>query len=93
MDHLPWERRGLKELPVSGVWGGRWDPGEVDTKGCSPLVRWTLKEMQPGRGGRGGCGGLVLMWVAAPALNLQFPVWWILQHLKRWLACAVGTQE
>lgn len=30
------------------------DPGEVDTKGCSPLVRWTLKEMQPG--GEGGEG-------------------------------------
>lgn len=30
------------------------DPGEVDTEGCSPLVRWTLKEMQPGRvGGEG----------------------------------------
>ena len=41
------------------------DPGEVDTEGRSPLVRWTLKAMQPGRGGRPGCGGLFLTWVAS----------------------------
>lgn len=91
MEHLPWETEWTEGAACLWSVGVQMDPGEVDTKGCSPLVRWTLKEMQPGR--RAGrvwrlgshVGGV-------PALNLQFPVWWILQHLDGgWHA--VGTQE
>lgn len=50
--------------------------GEVDTEGNAA---W--------EGGRGG----VEAWFSCgwrPSFEPQFPVWWILQHLKRWLACS-----
>lgn len=51
--------------------------GEVDAEGNAA---WA--------GGAGRVWRLGSPVGGVPDLNLQFPVWWILQHLERWLACS-----